>query len=236
MLILASTFHFSRNEIRALLAHAGDDPERPHTYGFGVFPSSGHAAATDGHRLAALAAKDGVVADEGAPFIVPRDVASIVVKACPKDGVIAIVNGEINIYESAQVELPTEREALATLPFASPDGVTFPPWESLIPPMHHPATVPAFGINPVYLADLVSVHRAAEKRGVSSVLYVPPSTLDPILVVCEEWRVVIMPMRDEKADAASAGVAKAVDDFKKAIPAGTTVTVAIAGKEPVRIT
>ncbi len=227
MFIRNEQLFLKRPEAAALLAFACKEADRPHIHGVHFEPASGHAVATDGHRLAALSAADGEVS-EGAPFTVPFLTMQTAVKACPTAGLISVKNGEITVHADEQVSLLAD-DSLATLPFVAP-STDFPPWLGIVPALYRgDVGTPSIAFGADLLASLALVGKATEDA--TCVMHVPPSALDPALYVMKEWRVVIMPRRhgEEAAGVDRVTVSSGARSVEFTPEAGKRLRDAVAG-------
>lgn len=208
----------TKEEVRALLAHASTDEARPHMCGLVLEPSAcpPRAWATDGHRLALLVVQAGDTVGTSQPaVIVERTPLEQAAKLCAKGqririGVGPAIGEDVTGRTLAappgiltvQVVDDATGDAVASFWCQRMDAQPVPVDAVLPNPDPTPGTRAAFAhVEPAYLADLVLVvraaqsdpHPAAEVAGVR--LYSPTAELDPIAFTCGAWTMVIMPLR-----------------------------------------
>jgi len=204
-----TTWHFSRAELIALLAHASTDATRFGIFGIGLDVPQGAATATDGPRAAKVWGErvnyDCAVVPAHT-LVLGRDSIELLIKSARKDDEIMIT---------------TRKADEPALMQAGPNGAVIsarlvdaghPPVDQVMPQYGPKHTGVAAGVNPDYLADLALVTRACppvvrdlprgkkERRYPGLVLFPPTKERDPFLarVSCPqnatEWAVAIMPM------------------------------------------
>jgi len=211
----AGTFVLTKAELKALLAHACNDFTRPHAYGVTFNVAKGHAFATDGHRLAVLrpsvsdvtvsdvADRDNAEWDAAPAFIVSRTDCEQALRACSgKKHVIAVswraTNALVEIRDKASSAV------LAAVPSTAVDAFVIP-IDGALPSYAYEgpewSACPCVGVDARYLADLALVQAACVEKNPWTDMIAPPDHLSAFdFRVGEFWRVVLMPLRSDRAE------------------------------------
>lgn len=194
----------SKEEIRALVAHASKDFTRVHLHC--VLFTNESAVATDGHRLAILLADNQkeMPTDSGKRpdhCTVELTALESATKACKKGQCIRITHTGPNTATVDVVHDGERTTPLASFPSKMAADISFPPYLQVLAPLptsnFEPRTT-TFGVNPAYLADLVLVQKSANvDKGIQ--FYPPVDVLDPMRIQVDgmRWTVIVMPMRME---------------------------------------
>jgi hypothetical protein len=174
-----------KEELRALVAFASKDLDRPHVSGIHLDPVLGVAVATDGHRLVKLQGSTVPMGALAASSILPITAAKAMLKSAAK---------EWTIWSDGRAD-----GAGTTIRF-EPCLAQFPPYKQVIPaPSKRPAA--AFAVDSYFLADLKLITDALDRPHSKGVCVCPPKDpLSPILVLAGPWTVSLMPMRHERVE------------------------------------
>lgn len=187
----------TKQDARALVAHASTDVTRMQMNAVCVDWAHGACAATDGHRLARV---NGQPPIDRAETLIPRDVLERAAKSCPRGGSIVIEpagNGAtVTVVDGGHQPI-----SVAHVPEVHGK---FPPYMQALPEAdREPA--PYVGANSGYLADLELVCEAAlaadplndkgKRRQRPGITLGFGGSLDPIRCTVGEWTIAIMPMR-----------------------------------------
>lgn len=195
------TWILTKAELTALLTFASKDETRVHLNAVCFAPGMGHAAATDGHRLALAECKP-----------VPSDKQSLLSvadlerakKAVSKRGEVRITPNCTRATVAIHEPFSKNVDAVSPVPSSTSDvalvNATFPPYAQIITP--DPETsANHVGVNTRYLADLDAIVQACGDGRNGGRLMIGPGELDPIKFRCEApalattWTAMVMPMR-----------------------------------------
>lgn len=204
-----TNWHFTRAELRALLAHASTDTTRIGMCAIGLDVVKGAATATDGHRAAKVWGErvnydSAVVPDR--VLIVDRTAVEWAVKLAKRDDQVIMTTRRTDDPVTITVGIHISTHHLI--------NASHPPVDQVIPQHEIKGhTGVAAGINAGYLADLALISDACppivrekargkkEKIYDTLTLFPPKKELDPWLarISCKqnttEWAVCIMPVR-----------------------------------------
>lgn len=193
MIFQGKQVHFSKAELKALVAHSSKDETRQHVHCLALIGTKASAVTTDGHRLCLVTSQLVGTFDE---VLVPRDAVDRAIKMADAKGSVVID------VETNQIVLRNaETQPTGTITFKPYDDAKFPPYEQILPAFPFDNAASAFVVSARYLASLLLVTEACESRTDGIVCSAPSSEIDPISFVVSgadnEWTVIIMPQRGD---------------------------------------
>lgn len=200
----------NRSELRALLAHADRDEDRPHMAGLGVDLSEGRVYATDGKRAVVAQSRSVPSAARTAPaFVVPRKLLEEGLRLCGKGRLLTVRRWGLTATSTAEglalgpggdhvsVEVTDELGTnVATLHSALPDCVP-PPVCEVVPAADQRAGRLAWAtLASAFLRDVATIAEAAGSNAIR--MWAATGDGDPIRIDATGptalWTAVLMPL------------------------------------------
>lgn len=192
-------FMLNKQELTALLSHAGKDATREAVYSLAFDTEKCRVMVTDGHRLVVCQCleipKDSPIkAGEGKTYLLPRHVAEDVAKRLIKSEEASFRFDDATGEGIVWTTMGTSRYKLSK--------AEFPPTDQVIPKYDDETkSCTKIGFNPFYLADLELIGKATGEKMPTLTLRLGPTATDPGLMTVRssardcEWTVVLMPVR-----------------------------------------